>query len=46
MITSNALGHFVYSRSGKFEMDESAKVTILDSAMRTINNAYKGRRFN
>ena len=42
MITSNALGHFVYSRSGKFEMDESAKITILDSAMRTINNAYKG----
>jgi len=42
MITSNALGHFVYSRSGKFEMDDSAKITALESAMRTINNAYKG----
>jgi hypothetical protein len=42
MITSNALGHFVYSRSGKFEMEESTKVLALESAMRTINNAYRG----
>ena len=41
MITSNALGHFVYSRNGKFDMEESAKITALDSAMQTINNAYK-----
>jgi hypothetical protein len=42
MITSNALGHLVYSRSGKFAMEESVKVSALENAMRTINNAYRG----
>ena len=46
MITSNALGHFVYCRSRKPMMDETAKVQALENAMRTISNAYhpRGRR--
>lgn len=42
MITSNALGHFVYSRAGSSIMQEKDKVQALENAMRTINNAYKG----
>ena len=42
MITSNALGHFIYSRSGKTILDDASKITALESAMRTIGNAYPG----
>jgi hypothetical protein len=42
MITSNALGHFTYSRGGNVAMDDAMKVTALENAMRTINNAYRG----
>ena len=41
MITSNALGHFVYSRTGK-DLDTAAFNFSLGNAMRTIGNAYKG----
>lgn len=41
MVTSNALGHFVYSR-GRGQMDASAKMTALENAMRTIGNAHQG----
>jgi hypothetical protein len=42
MITSNALGHFVYSRAGVAIMQDKDKVLALENAMRTINNAHKG----
>src|SRR5437762_8184035 len=42
MITSNALGHFMYSRTGKTDLDDSNKVWALENAMRTINNAHRG----
>jgi hypothetical protein len=40
MITSNALGHFVLSRSPTRTMGPKEKVTALENAMRTINNAF------
>jgi hypothetical protein len=42
MITSNALGHFTYSRTGKPVLDDAMKTSALENAMRTINNAYRG----
>ncbi len=42
MITSNALGHFVYSRSGAAVLQDKDKILALENAMRTISNAYKG----
>jgi len=42
MITSNALGHFMYSRTVKTVLDETTKLWALENAMRTINNAYRG----
>lgn len=41
MITSNALGHFVYARSKKAQLDEVACASALEQAMRTIANARK-----
>jgi hypothetical protein len=41
MITSNALGHDVYSRNGRLPIDEAKKIEALETAMRTINNAYR-----
>jgi hypothetical protein len=41
MITSNALGHDVYSRNGRMPIDDAKKIEALEQAMRTINNAYK-----
>lgn len=40
MITSNALGHFEYYRSGEGTIGEREKTHALDNAMRTINSAY------
>lgn len=40
MITSNALGHFEYYRSGEGTIGEKEKTHALDNAMRTINSAY------
>ena len=42
MITSNALGHFVYSRSKVPVLQEKDKLLALENAMRTIKNAYRG----
>lgn len=42
MITSNALGHFTYSRSRVPTLQEKEKILALEHAMRTINNAYTG----
>jgi hypothetical protein len=42
MITSNALGHFTYTRSRVPMLQEKEKISALEHAMRTINNAYKG----
>jgi hypothetical protein len=42
MITSNALGHFVYSRAGITIMQDKDKILALENAMRTIDNAYEG----
>jgi hypothetical protein len=42
MITSNALGHFLYSRSRKVTLEDTEKAWALENAMRTINNAYGG----
>jgi hypothetical protein len=44
MITSNALGHFVYSRTQASLLQEKDKLGSLENAMRTIHNAYKPRR--
>lgn len=41
MVTSNALGHFMYSR-GRGQLDANGKMWALENAMRTINNAYQG----
>jgi hypothetical protein len=41
MITSNALGHFVYARTKKAELDTTACASALEQAMRTIANASK-----
>jgi len=41
MITSNALGHFMYSRTGKTTLDNTDKLWALENAMRTINNARR-----
>jgi hypothetical protein len=41
MITSNALGHFVYSRTKKPQLDQTACASALEQAMRTIANACK-----
>jgi hypothetical protein len=39
MITSNALGHFMYARSKRTELDEATCAAALEQAMRTIANA-------
>ena len=44
MITSNALGHFMYARNGKGILDENAKSWAIENAMRTIGNAHRDRR--
>ena len=41
MITSNALGHDLYSRSGQSELGDAKKLEAVEQAMRTINNAYR-----
>jgi hypothetical protein len=41
MITSNALGHFMYVRTKKAELDASTCASALEQAMRTIANARK-----
>ena len=41
MITSNALGHFVYARTKKAQLDAAACSSALEQAMRTIANACK-----
>jgi len=41
MITSNALGHFMYSRTKKTTLDSSICTSALEQAMRTIANARK-----
>lgn len=41
MITSNALGHFVYARTKKPELDAPSLVSALEQAMRTIASAHK-----
>ena len=40
MITSNALGHFMYSRNKVVFLQEKEKLWALENAMRTISNAY------
>lgn len=39
MITSNALGHFMYARSKKAALEPSEGIWALENAMRTISNA-------
>jgi hypothetical protein len=39
MITSNALGHFMYARSKKPQLDQTDFASALQQAMRTIANA-------
>ena len=46
MITSNALGHFAYSRSPTRSISGTEKIDSLSNAMRTINNAFKPNRNN
>ena len=41
MITSNALGHDLYSRNGRVQIDDAKKLEAVEQAMRTINNAYR-----
>jgi hypothetical protein len=41
MITSNALGHFMYSRNTEVILQEKDKLWALENAMRTISNAYR-----
>jgi len=41
MITSNALGHFMYSRTKKTQLDQTVCTAALEQAMRTIANARK-----
>jgi hypothetical protein len=40
MITSNALGHFMYSRNKEAGLQEKDKLWALENAMRTISNVY------
>ena len=44
MITSNALGHFMYSRTTNDTLDDQPKLWALENAMRTIGNAYSEKR--
>jgi hypothetical protein len=41
MITSNALGHFMYARTKKATLDQQTKASALENAMRTIHNAQR-----
>jgi len=41
MITSNALGHFMYARTRKPALDQGVCASALEQAMRTIANARK-----
>jgi hypothetical protein len=41
MITSNALGHFMYARSKKLGLETSDCTWALENAMRTIDNAER-----
>lgn len=41
MITSNALGHFMYARNKKPDLDATLCASALEHAMRTIANARK-----
>lgn len=41
MITSNALGHFMYARTKKPTLDQGICASALEQAMRTIANARK-----
>lgn len=41
MITSNALGHFMYARTKKTHLDQTVLFSALENAMRTIGNAKK-----
>jgi hypothetical protein len=41
MITSNALGHFMYARTKKAQLDQATCASALEQAMRTIANACK-----
>ncbi len=40
MITSNALGHFTYARTASATLSEKDLSLALESAMRTISNAF------
>lgn len=44
MITSNALGHFMYVRTAKTTLDDAAKGWAAENAMRTIGNAHREKR--
>jgi hypothetical protein len=44
MITSNALGHFVYSRAQPGPLQDKDKLGALENAMRTIHNCYRSPR--
>src|SRR5690348_12704924 len=44
MITSNALGHFMYARTNKTILDDTTKGWALENAMRTISNAQRDKR--
>jgi hypothetical protein len=46
MITSNALGHFAYSRNATRTMGHKEILDALQNAMRTINYAFKPSRKN
>jgi hypothetical protein len=41
MITSNALGHFAYSRPGTMALQDKDRLLALENAMRTISHAYR-----
>jgi hypothetical protein len=41
MMTSNALGHFVYSRNKGALLQEKDKLLALENAMQTISHAYR-----
>jgi hypothetical protein len=42
MITSNALGHLIYTETGGAALEQGTKLKALEKAMLTINNAYGG----
>jgi len=44
MITSNALGHFMYSRSSQPTLQDKDKRWALENAMRTIHNAHQNEK--